>query len=180
MKTKFVFAFLLCFLGIIIDSCNSSKLSYEKKKEITIKITNAVKNAEIRSEENKKQFMEILYRKDEINEFSEELINKLLESGYIEADINRLFEVEIEKIFVKEILNRKWELFETLSQVFKIDDVKYSFYYLWENEENLPNLFTDVYVYNPERKHIQVFYKVNYDLEYKKLTDGTNYYKVYY
>ena len=158
-----VFIFLLfIFFQISFISCTSSKLS-SRKIEIKNKIDIAVKNAEPRSEENKKQYIEVLIRNKEINEYSEDIINTLLNDDFIEADINKITGKEIEIILVPEILHKQFVLFETRAKRIVVDGVIYIEHYPCDNK-NLPSFYTEVYVYDSNREKIREFYKVNYDL----------------
>ena len=81
---------------------------------------------------------------------------------------------------MKELYGRKFNIFETTYEFVVIENVKYYLDYFLDNVSDLPNVYTDVYVYDSERKNIRVFYKINYYSEYKILTDGINTYKVFY
>ncbi|MBP5402144.1 MAG: hypothetical protein J6Y36_03180 [Treponema sp.] len=180
MKTKVFFLFTLIFY--LVCSCKSTYLSYEKKRDIETKIKIAIESCGTRSRENSKQFEQMLRDDDNVNEFSNELIENLLESEYTEIDFNKAFHIEIEKVLMRELFHKKADVFlgETMHTVFEINGVKYFMNYLCKNNKNYPNLYTNVYVYDSEKKKIRVFNKVNYNLEYDTLTDGENSYRVFY
>ncbi len=180
MKIKALIFFSIFLITIVAISCASSKISSKRKAEIENKINIAIEHAEMRDEENRIQYLDILRNKDMINEHSEELISNLQKNGYTESDVNKLYNIEIEKILLKEIFNQKLGILDTYYKVYKIANVKYVINYLYDCKEETPNLYTDVFVYDSERKNIRVFYKINYYSEYKILTDGINTYKVFY
>ncbi len=180
MKTKSFFISTLIFF--ILCSCKSTYISYEKKREIETKIKIAIEHCGTRSRENSKQFEQTLRDNDRVNDFSDELIETLLDSDYTEIDFNKAFHIEIEKVLMRELFHKKADVFlgETMHTVFEINGVKYFMNYLCENDKNYPNLYTDIYVYTSDRKKIRVFYKINYNLEYETFTDGENLYRVFY
>ena len=178
MANKIFLSILL--INMIFVSCASSKISSERKQEIENKINVAVEHAAMRFEGNRIQYIEALCNENMVNEFSEELISSLQKNGYVEADINKLFDLEIEKILLKELYNRKYEIIETYPKFVVIEGVKYYLNYLMSSVNDKPNLYTDVYVYDSERKNIRAFYKINYYSEYQTMTDGMNYYKIFY
>lgn len=183
MRTRVFLSILL--INMIFASCASSKISSERKQEIENKINVAVEHAAMRFEGNRIQFLDLLRNRNMVNEYSEELISSLQKNGYIEADINKLYCLEIERILLKELFNKKLETLDagipaTTCEFYKIENVKYLINFLEDSKYDKPNLYTDVYVYDSERKNIRAFYKINYYSEYQTMTDGMNYYKVFY
>ena len=168
------------FINIIIISCASSKVSLKRKGEIEQKINIAIEHAKMRSELNIKQYLEILWNENKVNDYSEELIINLQKNGYIEADINKLYDLEIERILLLELFNKKMGLLDTYNETYIIENVKYEVTYLCDSKDDIPNFYTEVYVYDSERKNIRAFYKINYYSEYKIVNDGMKYYKVFY
>ena len=180
MKTKVLF----CLSPIVFSvcSCKSTNISYAKKREIETKINIAVENSNTRSKENCKQFEKLLLDDENVNEYSNELIESLLDNKYVEIDFNKLFNIEIEKILMHEIFHKESDVYlgNTMHKIFIINGIKYFMYYLYEDDKNYPNLYTDIYVYDSKREKIRVFYKINYNLEYEVLSDGINSYKIFY
>ena len=180
MKTKAFLFLSTFFITIITVSCASSKISSKRKEEIENKINIAIEHAEMRDEDNKIQYLDMLRNRNKINEYSQELISKLQKNGYIEYDINKLYDLEIERILLMELFNRKLGILDTYSETYLIGNIKYEVSYLDDSKDDIPNLYTDVYVYDSEGKNIRAFYKINYYLEYQILMDGINDYKVFY
>lgn len=178
MKIKNYFSIFL--IVCLISSCTTIKKSEFKNNSFEARLNYAIANSELRDEKNKAQFEKQLITQNIVNDYSDDLIKKLNENGYIEADINRLYGVEIEKKYTKEILDIKFELFETLPQIFVIDNVKYNLNYLCSNQLNYPNIYTEVYVYDFLKKNIRVFYKVNYELEYYEVQIGDIMYRIFF
>lgn len=180
MKTKVLFCFtIICFL---VCSCSSTNISYAKKNEIETKLNIALENCSKRSKENSMQFEQTLRYRAIINKFSNTLIQTLLDNEYIEIDFNEVFNIEIEKVLMRELFHREADVFlgSTITKIFEINGIDYFLFYMDKNEKNYPNLYTVVYVDDSERKKIRVFYKINYYLEYEVLTDGISYYKAFY
>lgn len=163
----------------LILSCTTIKKTEFNSNSFESRLNYAVANSELRAEKNKEQFEKLLIAQNRVNEYSDDLLKKLNENGYIEVDINRLYGVEIEKNYTREILDIKFELFETLPRMFEIDNVKYTLNYMCKNNLNYPNIYTEVYVYDSSRKNIRVFYKVNYELEYYDIQVGNIVYRVF-
>ena len=173
---KYFFMFLF---NCLILSCTTIKKTEFNSNSFESRLNYAVANSELRAEKNKEQFEKLLIAQNRVNEYSDDLLKKLNENGYVEVDINRLYGIEIEKIYTREILDIKFELFETLPRMFEIDNVKYTLNYLCKSNLNYPNIYTEVYVYDSSRKNIRVFCKVNYELEYYDIQVGDIVYRVF-
>ncbi len=170
---------LIILIPLFLLACNSSRQEYVKMKQISEKITEAVCNS--RERENYLQYTEMLEKSNCINEYSDAILETLTKNEYKEADIHRLFAVEIEKIYFQEILNRSWDLVGTSFITYKIDGIKYTPHYLIDYDEGDPNIYTLVFVYSNDKKtDIRVFYKVNYNLEYYRLTNGDKEFNVFF
>jgi len=179
MKIKILILFASVFF--LASSCNSTHISYTEKKEIKTKLNIAIENSKIRSKENSEQFEKLLRDDGSVNDFSDELIKTLLDNEYKETDFNKLYNVEIEKVLMQAFFNKESDIYlgDTVYKIYVINGIKYFMHYLCENPKNYPNLYTDVYIYDSQRKKMRVFYKVNYNLEYQIYTDGINSYKVF-
>lgn len=182
MKSKILkLSLLTCMLLL---SCASSHHSATRRNELEAKVNAGIAQARTRGELSGAQWDKMLREKGDVNEYSEGLIENLLNNGYIEEDVNKVVGIEIDYVLVSELFHLKPipVIGDTTMITTCIGNEIYHLNFLdREGYEDYPNIYTEIYVYDSARKNIRYFYKVNYDLEYYKIyTDGTNDYKVFY